>query len=280
MEPRFSFGRNWINYAKNSADENAIKTAQESLLRFFSPEQLKGKVFVDAGCGSGLFSLAALRLGAAKALSFDLDEKSLEASRYVRGKFAGELAAKWDIFQGDVLDPAFVSSDKARGDIVYSWGVLHHTGNMHLALKNALELVNPGGLFAVALYNRTPATPFWFKAKRFYNYHPLARPFMELGWGALACAVYMGRRKTLSLRRERGMNVFYDAIDWIGGYPYEYASVEEVKAYMEKLGAQLDKTVTALPALPEEGASFLARHRAAHTGCNEFLFRKNRLVPE
>ena len=273
-EPRFSFGRNWLNYVKNVADEAAIATAQESLLRFFTAEQLRGKVFVDAGCGSGLFSLAALRLGAAKALSFDLDAKSLEAAEFVRSKFAGKDAARWEIFQGDALDDNFLKSGKARGDIVYSWGVLHHTGAMHRAIENAFSLVNPGGLFALAIYNKTPATPFWLKTKEFYNYHPFFRPFMELGFGALACAVYTARRRTLSLRRERGMNVFYDAVDWIGGYPYEYASFAEIKTFMEGLGAKLEKAVTELPS-PENSAAFLAKYRTAYTGCNEFLFRKN-----
>jgi len=274
MEPRFSFGRNWLNYAKSAVDETVISEAAQSLLRFLPRKEIEGKIFVDAGCGSGIFSLAALRLGAGKALGFDLDPQSLEASEYVREKFGGEQAARWEIFSGDVLDPEFIASGRARGDMVYSWGVLHHTGQMRQAVKNALSLVNPGGFFALAIYNRTPASPFWTRAKRFYNYHPLLRPALELGWGAMACAAYMARRGTLSLRRERGMHVFYDAVDWIGGWPFECASFDEVREFVESHGAKLEKEVTRLYSKPAGKASFLDRFHPFDTGCNEFLFKK------
>ncbi|MFA5162759.1 MAG: class I SAM-dependent methyltransferase [Elusimicrobiales bacterium] len=267
-DPRFSFGRNWLNFAANAVDDSVIEDSRRSLLRFLPAEDFQGRIFVDAGCGSGIFSLAALRLGAAKAVSFDYDAQSVEAATLVRSRFGADMAARWDIFRGDILAPGL----NIKGDIVYSWGVLHHTGGMFRALEAALGMSNPGGRLAVALYNKTPAAPFWTAMKKFYNFHPAARPFMEAAWGTAACAAYAARRGTLNLRRERGMNVFYDAVDWIGGWPYECASFAEIQSFMEARGAVLEKEVTRL-AIPS-GKGLLAKISPSCTGCNEFLFRR------
>ena len=62
-------------------------------------------------------------------------------------------------------------------------------------------------------------------------------------------------------KKSRGMDFYYDVIDWIGGYPYEYASIEEVDEIMSALGF---KKVKLIPA-------------NVPTGCNEFVFRRNTL---
>ena len=90
--------------------------------------------FLDVGCGSGLHSPAALTAGAKRIVSFDLDSDSVETSRRL-----WELVGKpknWVICQGSILDHEFVTTLEPA-DIVYSWGVLHHTGDMWTALRYA-----------------------------------------------------------------------------------------------------------------------------------------------
>ena len=77
--------------------------------------------------------------------------------------------------------------------------------------------------------------------------------------------LYMGASATKMLAtgdnpfvRQRGMDIYYDAVDWVGGSPYEYASREEIVEFMEKKGLDLTKFI------PTKG----------FTGCNEFVFHK------
>ncbi|MFC7649809.1 50S ribosomal protein L11 methyltransferase [Streptosporangium lutulentum] len=60
---RFAFGRNWKAFA-HLVDETRVATAVDSLCAALGIEDLTGRTFLDVGCGSGLFSLAAHRLGA------------------------------------------------------------------------------------------------------------------------------------------------------------------------------------------------------------------------
>ena len=82
----------------------------------------------------------------------------------------------WEIRQESILDTV-----PGPADVVYSWGVLHHTGSMWEALNKALECVEPGGRALIALYNRPRSPAIQITLKRTYNRLPrLARPAMRL----------------------------------------------------------------------------------------------------
>src|SRR5262245_31437102 len=151
-ELRYGFGANWKHFVEASLNEARIANAVQSLRDLLALESLAGQTFVDVGCGSGLFSLAACRLDAARVISFDFDADSVATSRWVRGR-EGLPEARWTIGQGSVLDPAFMAGIPAAG-ILYSWGVLHHTGRMWDAIDAAAAKVAPGGRFAISIYNR------------------------------------------------------------------------------------------------------------------------------
>lgn len=281
----FWFGRNWKNYVK-VLNEKVIEEAKNSLLRyvpngFNASEFYKDKVFIDVGCGSGLFSLAALLSGCKDVISFDIQYESLEATIYLKEKFSHLLPKdkRWRIFIGDILDDNLVKKLQESGDIVYSWGVLHHTGKMYKAIENVCKLVKKDGFLIIAIYNHARSSKDWERIKKFYNKYTILQPLLGLFYGTYVSLGYMVRRRTFNLYRERGMHVFYDGIDWIGGYPYEYACFEEIKNYVENLGFSLVNAPTKLPCEKEfKYSSYLHKIwgilRSANTGCNEFVFKK------
>src|SRR3954463_3479557 len=134
---RFEFGKNWSKFLKR-LDSSRIEEAEVSLRQFLSVESLVGKRFLDLGSGSGLFSLAARRLGA-EVCSVDYDPQSVACTRYLRETFHNN-DKDWQVFEGSALDRPFLA-ELGKFDVVYSWGVLHHTGSMWEAIRNAAELV-------------------------------------------------------------------------------------------------------------------------------------------
>jgi 2-polyprenyl-6-hydroxyphenyl methylase/3-demethylubiquinone-9 3-methyltransferase len=148
-EGHFAFGENWADFAK-SLDQAAIAEAEAGLLKLLDRSDLAGASFLDIGCGSGLHALAALRLGASPVLAIDVDPNSVATATSVLAHHAAGRA--WTVRQQSILQ---AKPDMGVFDIVYSWGVLHHTGDLALALRNATALVAPGGLFVCALYRRT-----------------------------------------------------------------------------------------------------------------------------
>ena len=234
----FSFGKNWQLFLK-SCNEDRIRIARESLQEFTRLQDFHGKTFVDIGCGSGLFSLGAFQLGAERIISVDVDAFSVQCCQYLHEQ--ARCPANWEIMEGSVLDEKFLYR-LGVFDIVYSWGVLHHTGNMWQAIRNAANLVKKGGLYYIAIYNKmggSIGSDFWLKIKKVYNFGPgFLRPILEFFYTAalLLREVVRGRNPMGYIRnyqKERGMNLATDVKDWLGGYPYEFASVDDIKTFMK-----------------------------------------------
>lgn len=268
VEEHFAFGANWTRFL-DAVNEERVQAAVDSLTAMLGEQTLSGKRFLDAGCGSGLFSLAAARLGA-HVTSFDVDPQSVACSREMQRRFAPP-DADWNITSGSLLDESFLAN-LGEFEAVYSWGVVHHTGAMWQAIDNLWQRVAPGGLFWLAIYNdQGPISRHWWRIKSCYNRLPswIRFPYVVLvggGWAAwkMGCRlIAMGLslktlRDDMQRQSSRGMHPWYDLVDWIGGWPFEVAKPEEVFHRLRDCGFELVDLKTCGGGL----------------GCNEFLFRR------
>lgn len=271
LENRFRFGENWADFARG-LDERALRAAEEGLERLTGQQSLKNKSFLDIGCGSGLHALAALRLGASRVMAVDLDPASVSTTEAVLRAHAPDEA--WDAQQLSVfdLDP----DHHGRYDVVYSWGVLHHTGAMEQAIEKAAAMVGPGGLFIIALYRKTPFCGFWAWEKRVYANasKSLQRSIKAIYLGLFRLAFLLRGRSFARYVRDydknyRGMNFYTDVHDWLGGFPYESVRPREVVALLERLGFDAERDF-----LHPTGIGLFG------TGCDEFTFRSRMPRPE
>lgn len=262
----FRFGRNWERYVSKHLTPERERIATRSLQDLLSIP-LDGKSFLDIGSGSGLFSLAAHRLGAAPLVSVDVDPESVESTGRLRESVG--RPSTWRVVAGSILDDELVTG-LAPADIVYSWGVLHHTGDMIAAIRNAARLVRPGGLFCIAIYNDPTGgvltSSRWLQVKRLYNRLPrvlqvVAELAFEAAW--VAYELRRGRnpvRAAREYKRSRGMARRIDLIDWLGGYPYEFAKPEAIiRLCEEKCGMRTLKVL---------------RVPCSGTGNNQFVFER------
>lgn len=244
VETVFPFGKNWDDFVRNCLSDERVNISRRRILDFLELPDLAGRYFLDIGCGSGLSSLAALEAGAERVVSFDADPDSVKTTERVK-KLKGS-PRRWSVMRGSILDREFVSSLEPA-DIVYSWGVLHHTGKIWEAVENAAGLLKKSGLFYIALYMKTPKSAHWLKVKKRYNgASPPRKRLMEFNYFlryTFLPEILHGRDPFTYLRGYkgmRGMSYMTDLRDWLGGYPYEDASIEEVLRFCRKgLGLEL-----------------------------------------
>ena len=262
-ESHFEFGENWKDYSR-TIDRRRIDSAIAGLSHLF-PDGLTKRTFLDIGCGSGLHSLAALSLGAETVTAIDIDENSVATAQKLLSRYAPD--AKWTAKVASIFDAS--PATLGTFDVVYSWGVLHHTGDMWKAIEKAAGFVNPRSQFAIAIYSATACDPAWKIEKKFYSRAP-----RSIQWGIrqvymsalLGRQALMGQNPIAYVRdyaKMRGMNFSHDAHDWLGGYPYETATAAELRERICRMGFTEQRSFP----LPESLGLFGA-------GCHEFVFQK------
>jgi len=246
-EVRFEFGKNWNKFLK-VIDEMRIIEAENSLKQMLDIDNLESKSFLDIGCGSGLFSLAARRLGA-KVYSFDYDRQSVACTLKLKDRyFPNDF--NWKIQQGSVLDNDYLRS-LGQFDIVYAWGVLHHTGAMWQAMENVCSLVKVGGRLFIAIYNdQGIRSKVWWRVKKFYCSGTINKILVTSFF--IPCFIIKGIivdfaklknpiKRYTEYKKSRGMSIVYDWFDWLGGFPYEFAKPQDIINFYKLRGFVLQK---------------------------------------
>jgi len=274
-DERFAFGHNWKRFLA-TIDQQRIDAAQQSLLTLLHTDNLHERRFLDAGSGSGLFSLAATRLGA-DVISFDMDPECVACNRELQQRFCTGVS-QWKILSGSILDEGFLRT-LGTFDIVYCWGAVHNTGSMWNAIENLAPLVARGGTLVLAIFNdQLYISRAWRGVKRVYQRLPrMLRPLFVIAVGLstfvkrLVVTLLAILLRLLTFRNpvtpvgnwirethSRGMHGWYDLVNWVGGWPFEVARPEEVFRFLRDRGFTLQELTTS----------------SGH-GCNEFVFVRN-----
>jgi SAM-dependent methyltransferase len=253
----FDFGANWQGFSSERLGAERVAAARDSLKTLLRRDSLRGASFLDVGCGSGLFAIAAHQLGAARVTGIDVNPRCVAVSEANCVRLAPTAAIRF--LTASVLDEDGMKS-LGLFDIVYAWGSLHHTGAMWQAIRNVTQVVSPGGTLALSIYNKHWTSPVWKRVKWFYNQLPsLGQRVMASIFGGIIYSAKFAVTRRNPLVKERGMDFWYDVIDWIGGYPYEYAEPKVVQSYVEEHGFALGRFIPA----------------QVPTGCNEFVFGRS-----
>lgn len=263
---RFAFGANWSRFL-TVLDDTRIHEAEASLRKMLKVETLSGKRFLDIGSGSGLFSLAARRLGA-QVHSFDYDLHSVACTTELRLRYFPDNLS-WNVEQGSALDADYLAK-LGHFDVVYSWGVLHHTGAMWLGIENAIDRVAEGGQLFIAIYNdQGLKSHIWWLIKYVYNKLPyplniayayslgLITNLLNIFKYTLKLKPMIAIRPLFDYKKKRGMSIMHDLIDWMGGFPFEFARYDLLQEYMQVRGFTLERGTL-----------------ATSLGCHEMIFRK------
>ena len=256
----FKFGENWKNFS-NLIDNNRLKEAVTSLKKLTNKKSLNNLSFLDIGCGSGLSSLAAIQLNCKKIYAIDQDEQSIKTTKKVlqKSRFKKVKVEKKDLF---------TLNEKEKFNIVYSWGVLHHTGNMLEAIKKSTKMVSKNGILILALYKKTKLCNLWKIEKYIYKSSPkVIQNFIKNLFIFLFKLAMILKRKNFSnyindYKTKRGMDFYHDVHDWLGGYPYESISIEEISKIMDKFGYKMIRSFQVKKQIGFFG-----------TGCDEYVFK-------
>ena len=268
---KFKFGENWLKFNK-LINYKKILQATKSLKKYNI--KFKKKSFLDVGCGSGLFSLAASTMGCNKIYSIDVDNSSIKSTQIVRNNFK-KKSLNWKVEKVSLIGDNF-KKKCFNYDIIYCWGVAHHTGNMFKAFKNLSDVAKLNSYLIIAIYNDEGLkSKIWWLIKFIYNFVPQGlKKLYAFFIMSIIRKLYVIIRLLFTLKfnelysflkkktkRTRGMNKEIDIMDWVGGYPYEYIKFNDLKKYFIAKGFKVIKS-----------------HQCKGPGNHEIVFKREKIL--
>ena len=263
MRNRFSFGANWTSFNFISGPQQ-LEYSKLHLENLIGTKSIANVKIIDIGSGSGLHAQSFLELGAKFVKCIDIDRESVQTTIDRLNAYSADT---WSVEIADILDIEVVEREKY--DVVFSWGVLHHTGNLFLALQNASNFCKPGGLLVLAIYRKTWLCNFWKLEKRLYNNCPLFfRRIIDLAFASLILIAkwILGtspRTHIQEYSKRRGMDFMTDIRDWLGGFPYESANPKQIENILADKGFFLLHSN-----IRKRQIGFFG------SGCNEYVFQR------
>ena len=229
-----SFGFEWTVYStvRDERDEGYV------LEGGLTPEFFTGKLVLDAGCGYGRHSRIVQEFGA-EVVGIDLSVAVINARKITKDM------PKVHIVQTDLFYPPF---RKEIFDVVFSWGVLHHTPDPRRAFEGLVDFVKPGGDISVKIYRKRPAPARFIESlirkvtlrlplKTLYDLSYLCVPINWFYW-AVGRHIPGVRELILgTIRCDRDWRISHiDTFDWYHPQYQFHFPMEEVQHWFEEKG--------------------------------------------
>ena len=131
-------------------------TVEPHILNFAEFENWNNKKVLEVGCGIGTAAHSFIENGAIYK-GIDLSKKSIEVAKQRLNVFN----LNGIIEEADIEN--YPTNNMEKFDLVYSFGVLHHTPDTKKAVKNIYNLLNDGGIFKLMLYAKNSWKYFCIK---------------------------------------------------------------------------------------------------------------------
>jgi ubiquinone/menaquinone biosynthesis C-methylase UbiE len=222
----------WTEYIPEyEASENHWKM-------FYTPDEVKGKSVLDAGCGTGIFSIIFANNGAARVKGIDISEGSLETGRSLKEKFGLENI---EFVKEDMLRLPFKDEEF---DIVWAWGTVHHTTDPLAAITELMRVLKRGGSLFLAVYKRTRLTfiheiirrTLVRTPRRMWTFLSKVMAFF------LAPVVFFFKKREKSRKGEKLEELI---LDWYFVPIRHYYRPKEIQTFLEDRGFVIEKHLAA-----------------------------------
>ena len=213
-------------------------SSEKHLEIFFSDKEIKDKKILDAGCGTGIFSVIFANKGAARVLGTDISQGSLETAGSLKKKFNLQNV---EFSEEDMLQLPFEDN---TFDIVWAWGTVHHTSNPFKAIDELTRVLKKGGSILLAVYKRTKLTFI----------HEIIRKILiktpKKSWTALskifafflAPVIFLFKKREKSRKGEKLEELI---LDWYFVPLRHYYYPEEIKNFLEEKSFMVEKFLPA-----------------------------------
>ncbi len=205
---------------------------------FYSAEEVQGKSVLDAGCGTGIFSIIFSNNGAGHVTGIDISEGSLKTAKNLKEKFN---LSHTEFLQQDMLVLPFPDE---IFDIVWAWGTVHHTTDPFRAIEELIRVLKPGGSILLAVYKRTRLT-FIHEIIRKTLLRTPQKTWKMLGKILaffLSPVVFLFKKREKSRQGEKLEELI---IDWYFVPIRHYYRPEEIEHFLEEKGLSIEEYLPA-----------------------------------